>query len=52
VAGVNAFVIKGQIPTIAATVPRHIPGEYHLEDDKRLREKNIFFLIFQNGKLY
>lgn len=47
----NAFVIKGQIPTIAATVPRHIPGEYHLEDDKRLREKNIFFLIFQIWKI-
>ena len=45
----NAFVIRGQIPTIAATVPPHIPGEYHLED-KRLREKNIF-LIFQIWKI-
>ena len=38
VTGANAFVIKGQILTIAATVPRHILGEYHLEDDNGLRK--------------
>ena len=38
-AGANAFVIKGQIPTIAATVPPHIPGEYLLEDEKRRLEE-------------
>ena len=48
----NAFVIKGQIPTIAATVPRHIPGEYHLEDDKRLRERREHLLNFSNIENY
>jgi hypothetical protein len=37
VASANAFVIKGQILTIAATVPPHTPGQCHLEDNKRLR---------------
>jgi len=37
VASVNAFVIKDQILTIAATVLPPIPGECHLEDNKRLR---------------
>jgi len=33
VASANVFVIRDQILTIAATVPRHILAECHLEDD-------------------
>ena len=43
----NAFVIKGQILTIAATVLHHILEEYHLEDDKA---ENII-LIFKLWKI-